>query len=227
MVRRFIKELWHNIRSTYDGIGFWLGAIVSILWLVLPTFNLGEKVNTVISTISLTCRLLIIQSCLFVSVILASYRIYKKQNKTSFFKKNASKIIKGLENNIKEIDGFFNGKKRNDSHCQELKDMYIGKIAPNFIPTIIDKSIDDTIGDIMLFLKDYKPNLGRDINTKYEETKEHCLSIVSAFYAKDMSPTAPKAIKLSDIDMLGLQIKMQVLANTLRSAVQIIEEEQE
>jgi hypothetical protein len=135
MFWRFIKELWHNIRSTYDGFGLWIGAIITISWWLLPTFNLGNKVNAVIATMSLAYRLLIMQSCLLVSVILAAYRMYKKQQKP-FFEDNVKVVINGLESNIKEINNWLEYIKKHQQFAfKELVQRVFAITTPTFVPT--------------------------------------------------------------------------------------------
>lgn len=79
MVKQFIKELWHNLCSFRNSLGLWFSAGATILFWLLPTLNLGSKVNDIVATISLPYRLLILLGGIFVSVIFTSYSMYKKR----------------------------------------------------------------------------------------------------------------------------------------------------
>ena len=81
MVWKFIKDFFKGFFISYNSVGLWFGAVsVICLWL-LPTFNLGDEVDTIIATISLPYRLLILLGFIFISVILTSYSLYKKPQK--------------------------------------------------------------------------------------------------------------------------------------------------
>jgi hypothetical protein len=83
MVWRFIKELFRGFIHSYNGIGFWLGAVSVICWRLLPLFDLGSKVDAIIAAISLPWRLLILLGFIFISVILTSYSMYKKYHQAA------------------------------------------------------------------------------------------------------------------------------------------------
>jgi hypothetical protein len=109
MVKQYIKDLFAGFCRSYDGIGFWFGAISAILLLLLPSFDLGGKMNATLTIMSLSSRLLIVFGFIFISVILTSYSIYKKhreeiadlQRKLDAEREN---LKQRLEPVIKEID---------------------------------------------------------------------------------------------------------------------------
>jgi hypothetical protein len=249
MLRQFIRELWHRIRSSYDGIGLWIGAIITILQWLLPTFKLGDKVNAIVATISLTCRLLILQSCLFVSVILASYSLYKKQeekikehqdeieslkkqHRVSFFEDNTNVVVKSLEGIIRELDDWFACASRQpNSRCEELKRILLEKIAPAISPinkkSKTGKSMNGSIGDMLLFLNYHNSEFASPIQAKYESIIRQYNIIIEK--CKDVFDTSPFSLseitELPNVDIFNLKDNMQKLANDLHSCKQIIKEE--
>ena len=173
MVWKFIKDLFKGFCRSYDGIGIWFSALSAALFWLFPSFDSGVKMNAIIATISLPYRLLIVLGFIFISVILTSYSLYnnqqkdieslKRQHNSSFFDKNIDIAVNCLEYCANEINKWFSYvKTQPGSHLQELKDV-LTKMALNFLPTDKKsesiKSIDDSIEDILLFLKDFKPNM--------------------------------------------------------------------
>lgn len=240
MVWEFIKDLFKGFCRSYNGIGIWFGALSAVFFWLSPNFDLGGKVNATIAIISLPYRLLIVFGFVFVSVILTSYSLYKKQQliidglqeaKTSFFEKNANITIRDLENCIKEIDSWLEYAKACPRGVyQELIRVICDKISPHFCPTDRKSNIEMSVGDcfpkIMLFLRDYRPNLGNDIKAQYDNLKKQAEDILSKC-GGNVSPSSYKEVMQLYVEMYILRNSMKTLVEALQDCVTITKEEKE
>jgi hypothetical protein len=229
MFGRFLKEeLWHGLCSYYNGIGLWFSALYAIFGLLLPTFDLGSKMNAILAIIPFPYRLLILFGFIFISVILTWYWSYKKQQ--TFFEDNVQKVVKHLNNNVEKLDGWFEYIKASQRFAfQELRRVIFDEITPTFIRTdksIIDKSIGDLFPKILLYLNDVKPKAGEDIKTKYDSIQQLKMDIVYNC-PEDSSSQSEQAKLIAPVytGMFQLKKNIEELATALQDCATIIKAE--
>jgi hypothetical protein len=166
MVRQFIKDLYRGLCSSFNGIGFWFGAVYAICFLVLPAFDLGAKVNAITAIIPLSWRLLILFGFVFISAILTSYSMYKKQQQKIEELQNDSKPTRNSKTNTKqEIRDFL----------ESLNPEILQRIDAKEKVIVIHADIETQTGLIMLSkLPDFDKYLSFEKPRFYESYALNC-----------------------------------------------------
>jgi dimeric dUTPase (all-alpha-NTP-PPase superfamily) len=144
-----------------------------------------------------------------------------KKNDTMFFKET-KRIIKALESNISELDDYFKNLKYYPKDAnRDLRRVLEGNTLVSFIPTDRNsnkyKSLCDAIEDVLIYLMDYKPNIGNDIKKRYENVRQQLYDILTKCQTDESR--APHA------DVLGFKNHMQELINTVSTCEKIVKEE--
>jgi hypothetical protein len=225
-IKAFIKYsqtvFCRAIRSAWAFYGFISGVLVLVAGIIVWKHpDWGATMNNLLWMIPLGAFLLMMAIGFFVT----PYKIdkerkkeieklqdeinyLKKQGKT-FFEDNIDAIVKSLENDIREIDKWFEYvKKQTICPCRELSEILHHKM--DFLTT------KNAVGNILLFLKDYRPMMGNSIKTEGEEILQQW-GIAASKCGDDTKPPLVEMVKLKKI--------MQDFINLLLVAKQITKEE--